>query len=161
MNMQAEKRNIPRARLKRAVCLVVGLLLVLVFCQMAQRFAQATVLQEVVHPSTTSADAQTEIPASFEQEVISLADKSEVSSNAHVGMVGFTLHTSADQALKTLRSTLEDRGWRESGSGSDTCATFLKTSGEYRWLYVSCISVASHTSVVLQTGAPFKQEEGE
>lgn len=86
----------------------------------------------------------------FEQEVLSLAAYRELRLAAEVCVVGFTADGSAEKTFSDLSQTLERGGWTAITSGSATAGSFVKSTGTYRWIFMSCSDIAGTTSVVIR-----------
>lgn len=96
-------------------------------------------------------ESKRDAPARFEEEVLSLEGVSEMRVDPRSAIVGFTSAKAADHVFKDASDELEARGWTFVDSGSNTCGTFVKEAGTYRWVFVSCVQVGSSTSVVVQS----------
>lgn len=100
-----------------------------------------------------------EAPVGFEDEVLSLSERSDVRVGADGAVVGFCCPMSAVAALEEVSAELGNRGWTLVESGSDRSATFVKREGRYRWLFVACTEVAGETSVVVTNDGYGKEDD--
>lgn len=96
------------------------------------------------------AAAGEEVPAGFEEEVLSLEGRSEVMAAAGGTVVGFLEGGPADAVFDAIEEDLAARGWAEVESGVAGCASFVKEGGRFTWVFVSCVAVGDTTSVVIQ-----------
>ena len=96
------------------------------------------------------ASAGEEVPAGFEEEVLSLEGRSEVMAAAGGTVVGFLEDGPADAVFDAIEEDLAARGWAEVESGVAGCASFVKEGGRFTWVFVSCVAVGDTTSVVIQ-----------
>lgn len=150
-------------------CVVVGVVLVvLVGWQAVVDTTRPAVMKEALHPAlwedTAFADGAwaagvcDQIPEGFESEVFALHNRDDLHVDAQTGIMGFSLAKSPGDAFQDLACTLTEAGWEHIEAASTTqdearaptFATFVKASGKYRWVFVSCVSVGSATSVVVQ-----------
>lgn len=86
----------------------------------------------------------------FSSEALDLSRYSEVRIHSEGSVVGFTTPLRAEDAFRDMAGCLERGGWTAVPSGVATEGTFIKSSGEYTWLYISCIQMGDSTSVVVQ-----------
>lgn len=89
------------------------------------------------------------MPEGFEQEAFSLADKQELRVDRDACVIGFSFRGTSNQALDLLRENLRETHWTETSNGSDGIASFSKTKGRYRWLFIQCVPMQEWTCVVV------------
>lgn len=89
-------------------------------------------------------------PGSFEREGLETSDRTEVRFDDRSQTVGFSMDGSPDEAMRVCRSELEGKGWECVESGVSFAASFFKTGGEYRWMFVTCVPAGEMTSIVAQ-----------
>lgn len=142
-------------RLKRAcrvLVLLVGFALVI---EGVCRPPQTGVVEEVGRLATVDfvsqeRGAETSVPQTFEDEVLSLAGYHDVHVGAGERVVGFETDGQPDAVFSILSERLANRGWMPVESGLGTGGTFVKRGGVYVWIFVSCMGVGDGTSVVVQ-----------
>lgn len=74
----------------------------------------------------------------------------EVRFQEDVSTVGYLVPQSLSEFYPYLFSALRVRGWEEVESNLVGTGTFVKATGTYQWLFVTCVDVADACSVVLQ-----------
>ena len=109
--------------------------------------------------SAYAVESGSSVLEAFEQEVLSLAAYSELRTTAEACVVGFIANESAEKTFSDLTQTLERGGWTAIASGSATAGSFAKSTGAYRWIFVSCSDIAGTTSVVIRC-AQQEQKQG-
>ena len=87
---------------------------------------------------------------SFMNEIGLPSDAFEVKLQEDVSTVGYLVPQSLSEFYPQLFSALRVRGWEEIESNLVGTGTFVKTTGTYRWLFLTCVDVADACSVVLQ-----------
>lgn len=92
----------------------------------------------------------------FMNEIGLPADAYEVKFQEKVNTVGYVVPQSLVEFYPQLFSALRVRGWEEIDSNLVGTGTFVKETGDYRWIFVNCVDVADGCSVVLQ----YQVEEG-
>ncbi|MDO4182101.1 MAG: hypothetical protein Q4E12_00625 [Coriobacteriia bacterium] len=133
-------------RLVASVCIVAALMVALPFSQGVSHAVQTgAAWQQALDP-----EGQGEVDAVFQEEVLDLREEAEMRASEDGLTVGFTYAGAAAEAFGSVRARLEAKGWSCTMSGLDTCATFTKEQGSYRWLFVSCTAIGGESSVVLQ-----------
>lgn len=93
---------------------------------------------------------QAQVPEGFEEETVGLAGKSQVRVAAGGSVIGFVEEGDADELFSSLSRELQDKGWREVDSGLGGCGSFVKGSGRFTWLFVSCVQSGDDVSAVIQ-----------
>lgn len=88
-----------------------------------------------------------DLPSGFDEE-IGLTGESVVVSNEG-RTIGYVTDGSVEDTMTGIRNALEEKGWSYVPSGQESVATFVKDTGIFCWLAVSCVSVEGETSVVL------------
>lgn len=117
----------------------------------------AGVLQsEVIQEAVT---AEAEVPEGFEDEVLSLSGRSDVRVGAGGAVVGFCCSGTAPEVFAGVAAELAQAGWSQVESGSDIASTFVKPSGRYRWLFVTCTEVSGEVSVVITNDGYAKEDD--
>ncbi len=134
-----------RAFLVLAAVLVLSFLL-----QFVLNFARPSLASEVVWGLSQNS-FEDSLPEGFEEEVFSLAYRSEVRVANDGGIVGFCEVGDAAEVFGSLSSLLEEGGWLAIESEQPACGSFLKSEGQYTWLFVNCTQAGSLTSVVIFT----------
>lgn len=87
-------------------------------------------------------------PPSFRLEVMD--KQSDWCSADDQGVIaGFAVEGDSETAMDTVRSSLEENGWKSVQSGQAAMATFAKSSGEFRWAIVSISSFDEEVSVTI------------
>lgn len=92
-----------------------------------------------------------EVPSTFLEEVIDVSNCSAVYVNNDGSIVGFSKVEPAQQTFLEIADELRSKGWVFVESGSRLAGSFVKSSGRYQWVFVSCTPVSGQTSVVVQT----------
>lgn len=64
--------------------------------------------------------------------------------------VGLFKEGKAAQVFESCRQTLRAKGWQECGSSQTSQATFQKSEGRYRWLYINSVQVGTWVTTVVQ-----------
>ena len=93
----------------------------------------------------------------FNDEVIDVSVYLAVFVNDDGSIVSFLRTEPPQQAFASIVDELRSKGWVYLESGSRMTGSFVKSSGCYRWVFVSCVSVSGQTSVVIQT-VPIDEE---
>lgn len=134
----------------RRACIVVAVLFAfLAASQFAGAWAKPGVVQQVAQGLVGFEGlsmAQEQLPEGFEEEAFAAEGDVQVSQAAHT--FGFTVPEVADAVYERLNQALLQKGWSQSGQGSAVGATFQKSEGEFRWLFLQCVQVGSSTTVV-------------
>lgn len=87
-------------------------------------------------------------PSSFKAEVMD--ERADWCSADDQGVIaGFVVAGDKEATAKQVGSALEGRGWRSVPSGQASVATFVKSSGEFRWATVSLSFFGEETSVMV------------
>ena len=87
-------------------------------------------------------------PSSFKTEVMD--ERADWCSADDQGVIaGFVVAGDKEATAKQVGSALEGRGWRSVPSGQASVATFVKSSGEFRWVMVSLSFFGEETSVMV------------
>ena len=94
--------------------------------------------------------AQDEVPDAFTRELLSVEDVNGLRCDAASHLVGFERRCGAPEAMRQLRASLEQRGWRAVDGLGDLCATFSKDEGACRWAFATCVQTGEGASVVVQ-----------
>ena len=92
-----------------------------------------------------------ELPSSFDEEIGLSGDSTTVVSNDG-RTIGLSCKGTVDAVLAEIQASLEERGWTYVPSGQSGACTFVKDSGVYQWLAVTCVVVGDEVSVVLVPG---------
>lgn len=87
---------------------------------------------------------------SFMNEIGLPTQAYEVRHQEDVSTVGYIVPQPLEEFYPQLFSALRVRGWEEVESNLVGTGTFVKATGNYRWLFVTCVDVADACSVVLQ-----------
>lgn len=75
-------------------------------------------------------------------------DATEVRWDSAQGVFGFELEGASGEVLALLSALWREQGW-ESMSLGDVCgATFIKQTGSYRWMLVTCTQIGATSCVV-------------
>lgn len=89
-----------------------------------------------------------EVPRIFEEEVMPVSGLHPlVSSDGFT--VGFTYDGRVEEAAEFVCDQVEQRGWSFVKSGHDAFSTFIKDTGSFKWLGVTCVEKNETTSVVM------------
>lgn len=155
---------VQRRRLYRAcACLVVGLAVVFAVQKAVDRTKEAMGIGGIAEQANGSLVDENEaeqisalVELGYETEVVPLTNRSELRMEREGEVVGFSVDSCASEAFEDLRAHLDERGWRETTSGLPTSSTFVKTTGGFRWLMLSCVGTGDRTAVVIQTILPKK-----
>lgn len=100
-----------------------------------------------------------DIPSMFNEEVVDVSGYPTVFVNDDGSIIGFSRVEPARQAFSSIADELRSKGWAFVESGSQLSGSFVKSSGRYRWVFVSCVPVSGQASVVIQT-VPAEGESG-
>lgn len=87
-----------------------------------------------------------DVPTWFQEEVGMPSGARDVRVDGSV--VGYVVDEDEEQALENLSVRMEAKGWTRVPLGGVTGATFLRESGAFTWMLVTCTQVGSATSVV-------------
>ena len=118
-------------------------------------------------------------PEAFTNECFDVSGESNLLVEKQGSLLSFTTGEGAEDAFNNITQKLEDNGWTsaktnagtddgaqsntQSGSQSDESSdtqldsqpgmqcTFVKDSGDIRWLYLTCLNIGGETCVVIQT----------
>lgn len=101
-----------------------------------------------------------DLPEGFDDE-IALSGDSNLAVSSDGRTIGFTMDVSVSDAMDSIRTSLEEKGWTYVPSNHDSVATFVKEEGLYRWLAVTCTAVGDSSSVVLVPGEVSADESKE
>lgn len=93
---------------------------------------------------------------SFMNEIGLPSEAYEVKFQEDLHTIGYIVPQSLNEFYPQLFSALRVRGWEEVSSDLVGTGTFVKKSGTYQWLFVTCVDVADVCSVVLQ----YQTQEG-
>lgn len=96
-------------------------------------------------------DMQGEFPFGFEEEVLNLADCSDLYVSESGKVVSFISTINAEEQFNICSEKLCARGWTRVESGHATAASFVKTKGIFNWVFLECIPVGNESSVLIQT----------
>ncbi len=107
------------------------------------------VTQGVALASSWKDRYEREASQTFEEEVMPVSDLYPLVSSDGL-TVGFTYNAPCDEAASFVREHVEERGWRFVESGESAFFTFVKDTGVYTWLGVTCVEGEDCTSVVMQ-----------
>lgn len=91
-----------------------------------------------------------EVPEAFAREAFGMGVFDEALATEDGTIVGMVGRGSAAESFSRLSSELADRGWAFVESGQAHVGTFVKGSGSYRWLLLSCSEVGELVAVVVQ-----------
>lgn len=134
-----------------ALCVVVQTALDAPHAGIAEKLEAAT---GSASTQVEDADALALLPEGFQEEVLPLAGREDVRVSGQGAVVGFLERTGAATAFAALSAELEGAGWTPVQSGRDDCGSFVKDSGRFTWLFVSCVWTGEATSVVVSCAAP-------
>ncbi|MGI6590651.1 MAG: hypothetical protein ACOX1O_03395 [Eggerthellaceae bacterium] len=108
----------------------------------------AEMLQAAITGEGISLGRTDQLPDGFEQELFSAEGFSEVRVDDAGQIVGLMGTGTAEDVFDECRSQMERNGWTYVDSGQATRATFLKSSGSYRWSCLDCTQVGSQVAIV-------------
>lgn len=151
----------PRRRALRALAIVVALVLACCAADAMLRLSQPSAMGDALGLwagdalSSSDAEALTEparaqLPEGFETEVLDLSQAEGLRVAAEGTVVGFLLQGDASKAFSQMSEQLTSRGWSSVASGRPNCGSFVKSGGDYTWLFVSCTQVGDAVSAVVQ-----------
>lgn len=89
-----------------------------------------------------------EVLDGFEREVMSVSALYPLVSSDGL-TVGFTHSGSSKEAASFVREQVERNGWVCIESGNSSFFTFIKETGTFHWLGVTCVEEGRGTSVVM------------
>lgn len=116
-----------------------------------QRFSHQ-VSFETLWDDSSFEDMRNVLPGKFEEEVLSLSSYFDVQVSQKGKVVGFYSQEQPLKVFKDCSLLLANNGWVKVESGQESAASFIKESGVYTWLYLSCVSISNETAVVIQLG---------
>ena len=100
--------------------------------------------------------AESEVsPVVFSDECFDPSDIGEVSVSDDGGVIGIVSAEAADDLFRICADRLDANGWIQVQSGQPLRCTFLKETGEVRWLFLDVTQVADSgvAVIVMQGGA--------
>lgn len=89
-----------------------------------------------------------ELPEGYDEE-IGLGSDASVAVSNNGQAIGYTNDAGLSETVDEIQQHLLDKGWTFVPSGQESAATFVKDTGKFRWLAVTCASFGDETSVVL------------
>lgn len=138
---------------RRRACAIVAALAVGLAAALALSAADRPgVLREAVRTTVEAGDVGP--PEGFEDEALRLEGRLDVRVDERNGVLGFSCSGKVAETLDALEEELSAKGWMR--SGDEGSGSFVKGSGRYRWMFVSCVGVGETTSVVVR----YTTEEG-
>lgn len=143
-----------RRRRRRAWALVAALAVALASALALASADRPSVLGEAVHAAVEAGGAGP--PACFEDEALRLEGREDLRADERAGVLGFSCEGEAARTLAALEEELCGKGWSGVRGGDGRTESFVKGSGWYRWMLVSCVEVGGWTSVVVR----YTTEEG-
>lgn len=99
-----------------------------------------------------------QLPEGFAQEVLPVEGYANLRVGADGSVAGFEMDGDPAQIFDELAQLLSDGGWTAVPSGNGVSGSFIKESGQYRWLDVSCVKAGDTTCVVVQCVPPDGKE---
>lgn len=94
-------------------------------------------------------DLKAALPEKFEAEVFACGSRRDVRVDERSRVVGFAALLPAQDEFGALCNELAEKGWVRAGKGAAAGGTFVKATGRYRWVFVSCVQVGAAASVVV------------
>ena len=88
-----------------------------------------------------------DLPDGFDKEIGLSGTSMAVSNNGRT--VGYSVEGTIDETMTEIKNHLAKKGWNHVPSGQESVVTFVKDTGTFCWLAVTCASVGTETSVVL------------
>lgn len=95
-------------------------------------------------------DMRRKLSAGFEDEVLDLTEYSDVYVSERGGVMGFMASSGAEELFNTCSKELCDKGWTRVESGRKTTASFIKSTGNFNWIFLDCIAEGYETLAVIQ-----------
>lgn len=89
-----------------------------------------------------------ELPEGYDEE-IGLGSDTSVAVSNNGQAIGYTNDAGLSETVDEIQQRLLGKGWTYVPSGQESAATFVKDTGKFRWLAVTCASFGDETSVVL------------
>ena len=90
------------------------------------------------------------LPVSINSEVLDLSNRQDLRVSENRDLLSFIENLNPTSTYACLKRELESKGWESIESNSDVMGTFIKGSGEYRWLSLTCIEQGNQTIVLMQ-----------
>lgn len=109
----------------------------------------ATMLSAVVAEDASALEGCSALPEGFEEECFSVEGYRNARSSDGGRIVGAITEGSAQKAFEACCAKMLEKGWTAVSSGQPTRATFLKTTGRYRWAYLDCTGIGGSVSIVI------------
>lgn len=136
------------ARRRRAAAIVFVAIALLAAAIAFAPESRPSILREAA--SAAVEESGTDPPQGFEDEALQLDGWEDVRVDRQNGIIGFSWRGSVEEVLASIEEELRGKGWSGVESGNDGQESFVKSSGRYRWMFVSCVRVGAWTSVVVQ-----------
>lgn len=146
--------SVAALRRRRACATVAALVAVLAVALALSAADRPGVLREAVRTTVEAGDVGP--PEGFEDEALRLEGRLDVRVDERNGVLGFSCSGKVAETLDALEEELSAKGWSGMRSGDEGSGSFVKGSGRYRWMFVSCVGVGETTSVVVR----YTTEEG-
>jgi len=150
-------------RLINACCFIAGMA-ILAFCltslqnppekiSLASNIEEDNRVHQILYGSYTPSSASSAHQPSnvFVSEIMDASSQRNVVCSDQSSVVGFSFDGNPDDALAYVHRELIAHGWTLTSKNENHISSYIKDSGTYTWLLVSCVQIDSQTSVVIQT----------
>lgn len=156
-------------RLAVCCCSIFCLFLVIAICAAFED--KTSSLQEGINNVTTSSDfvarafagedelefienyeanIESEFYKCFTDEAFPLDSFQDLKVSSTSGVVSFSICDNNENELNLMNESLINKGWTLVENGNSSIKNFIKTSGNFTWLYESYTHVGNKTIVVIQ-----------